>query len=169
MNLALAKRGWYKALRFKSALVMSEDALLQPQRKNGSGKVIVATGVCPQEGCYYHPKVSNHPWIDRIFVALHPVDKEKCLVIIQDKVNASDFPSACAKLQMAADLLSEAHSFKQVLLIANVIGASEGTSAQSKFTWPYILVRGDEEVRKYYSVNFADIVLYARRRHLLSE
>lgn len=163
-------RAWYKSLKFTGALVVNKAALLKQQNKNGSrNREVVATGFRPQLGCYYHPEIGNHPWIDRLFVALHPGDNEECLVVIQDKVISSDFSSACEKLQSAANLLSAAHGIGHVLLIVNVIGATGGTTAQGKLTWPHVLVRGEAEVRRYYSVNFADIVLYARRRHLLSK
>ena len=100
-------------------------------------------------------------------MAWNPDHSEECLVIIQDKVNSSDFASACEKLQQAADVLTAAHNIANVLLIVNVIGASESTRAQYQLSWPHILVREDE-VPVYYTVNFADIVLYARKRHQLS-
>ena len=80
-------------------------------------------------------------------------------MLAQDKVNSPQFPEACRKLQLVADVLSAAHNISRVLLIVNVIGATEATRAQNHLTWPYILVRGESEVRRYYSVNFADIVL----------
>lgn len=161
-------RLWYCNLRFASALDVNEAALLKQQNLEGSTrKEIVATGVRPERGCYYHPSICIHPWIDRLFMAWNPDHSEECLVIIQDKVNSSDFASACEKLQQAADVLTAAHNIANVLLIVNVIGASESTRAQYQLTWPHILVREDE-VPVYYTVNFADIVLYARKRHQLS-
>jgi len=168
----LGDRGWYKDLKFPGKLSESTDALLKVQKIEGSDnckKQVVATKTRPKAGRYYHPAIGNHPWIDRLFVAVHPTNDQACLVIIQDKVNGTDFPEACRMLQKAADLLSEAHDIQRVLLIVNVIGATEATTAQDKLKWPHILVRGEAEVQYYYSVNFADIVLYARRRHLLSD
>ena len=100
-------------------------------------------------------------------MAWHPGDRKQCLVLIQDKVNSADFPSACEKLQLAADLLSATYEISRVLLIVNVIGAGKRATAQCKLKWPHILVR-EAEVSCFYSVNFADIVLFARRRHLAS-
>lgn len=89
-------------------------------------------------------------------------------MLIQDKVNSADYSKACEKLELAANALAEAHGFDHVLLIVNVIGASDQTIAQKKLTWPHILVRGKDGVKNYYSESFADIVYYARRRHQLS-
>ena len=155
---------WYRQLRFPVDLQLSEHALLQ--RK---GEEIVPTDVVPEFGHYYHPKISNHPYIDRAFVARNREDRELCLVLAQDKVNASDFPDACRKLNEAARLLTtNSATLNHVLLILNVIGASEGTRAQSKLEWPFVLIRGQQEVRNFYTTHFADMVWFARQRHLLS-
>ena len=162
---------WYYDLEFSEKMSLSEDALLkQTQVREGTKtrSITVATGIVPQLQYYYHPKISNHPWIDRAYVAIHPT-KTLCLVLVQDKVNASDFANACDKLNKAADSLTElSKDLTRALLIVNVIGASEGTHAQSSLNWPHILIRGQEEVRQFYSVNFADMVWFARERHVLA-
>jgi len=95
-----------------------------------------------------------------------------CLVLAQDKINASDFSDACRKLNKAARLLTtNSATLNHVLLIVNVIGASEGTLTQrtrSELEWPFVLIRGQEEVKKFYTQHFADMVWFARERHLLS-
>ena len=156
---------WYGRLRFPNDMVLSNDALLQQKDKE-----INTTDIVPAAGHYYHPEIPNHPCIDRAFVAWNPDDnKDVCFVLAQDKVNASDFSDACRKLNKAAHLLTEKSStLKNVLLIVNVIGASEGTRAQSELEWPFVLIRGYEEVRKFYTQHFGDMVWFARERHLLS-
>ena len=97
----------------------------------------------------------------------HQHDQTQCMVIYQDKVNASDFGTACKSLEKAADLLSKSTGIDEVLLVVNVIGASEKTKSQKAMKWPYILVR-NHEIRDYYSRNFASMVKFARQRHLLT-
>ena len=87
----------------------------------------------------------------------------------QDKVNASDFPDACRKLNKAADeLMQVSQDFGSALLVVNVIGACEDTRSQSELKWPHILIRGRREVELFYTKHFADMVWFARQRHLLS-
>ena len=154
---------WYKKLRFQSEMEVSDVSLLKQE-----GKTVTTTGEAPLFGTYYHPGVCNHPWVDRVYVAKHP-EGDLCLVLAQDKVNASDFSDACVKLNKAAKILTAtSKQLDKALLIVNVIGASEGTRAQSNLDWPYILIRGEKEVTRYYTVNFADMVWFARTRHLAS-
>ena len=156
---------WYRQLYFPDDMCLSQDALLQLNDKE-----VIATDIVPEAGQYYHPKITNHPCIDRAFVAWNRDDKKKvCLVLAQDKVNASDFPDACRKLNKAARLLTtNSATLNHVLLIVNVIGASKLTRAQSELDWPFVLIRGQEEVEKFYTPHFADMVWFARERHLLS-
>jgi len=156
---------WYRQLCFPDDMCLSQDALLQLK-----GKEVIATDIVPEVGQYSHPERSNHPCIDRAFVAWNRDDKkEVCLVLAQDKINASEFSDACCKLNKAARLLTtNSATLKHVLLIVNVIGASEGTRAQSELEWPFVLIRGQEEVKKFYTQHFADMVWFARERHLLS-
>jgi hypothetical protein len=102
--------------------------------------------------------------IDRAFIAVHPASGKRCLVLIQDTINAAGFGGAVAALNKAANLLKE--EGMRVLCIANVIGASSKTRSQSNFTFPYILVR-DSEIDKFYSVNFAPAIRFLRKRHVL--
>lgn len=156
---------WYRQLRFPEDMCLSKVALLQLKDKE-----VIATDIVPEVGQYYHPEISNHPCIDRAFVAQNRHDKKQlCLVLAQDKVNKSDFPDACRKLNRAAQVLTaNSDALKDVLLIVNVIGASEGTHAQSQLEWPFVLIRGEQEVRKFYTPHFADMVWFARQRHILS-
>ena len=158
---------WFRSLRFPEAMEESRDALLETRSVlcgSRSRKEVVATAVVPTFGMYYHPAVSNHPWLDRLVVGQHSKDSF-CLVIYQDKVNAADFPDACKKLNKAANVLSGPH---QVLLVVNVIGATTNTTAQASLERPYILIREGDEVSSFYSRNFAEMVRYSRERHLLS-
>jgi hypothetical protein len=155
---------WYKELIFhhdmsenKAALLKQTNVLVEGKQKN----LIFSTGEIPEFGCYYHPSICNHPWVDRVYVAKQP-DDTLCLVLVQDKVNAVDFSDTCDKLDKAADCLTTFPNLKHALLIVNVIGASELTCAQSKLRWPHILIRGKNEVCAFYSVNFADMVWFAR-------
>ena len=126
-------------------------------------------GISPNSVITNHPQISNHPWIDRAYVAQHPRESSLCLVLAQDKVNASDFPGACRKLNKAADeLMQVSKDFESALLVINVIGADEDTRSQSELNWPHILIRGRREVEKFYTAHFADLVWFARQRHLLS-
>lgn len=165
--------GWYYGLKFYNSMSLSEEALLKQQRADDCGRPsveIVGTGVVPTPEHYYHPKISNHPWVDIAYVAVHDVSQTKCLVIVQDKVNDSDFSSACDKLNKAAGVLTNLSSdLKHALLIVNVIGAGQSTRAQANLKWPYILIRGKEEVHAFYSANFADMVWFARERHLMAQ
>jgi hypothetical protein len=51
-----------------------------------------------------------------------------------------------------------------VLVVAQVIGASESTRAQHECTHPYLLVR-DIEVNVFYTPTFAPAVHFLRSRH----
>ena len=156
---------WYKQLLFSTQeMSLDEEPLLRQE-----GKAVVATGHIPRGGYYYHPQISNHPWIDRAYVAQHPRESKCCLVLAQDKVNASDFPDACRKLNKAADeLMKVSQDFESALLVVNVIGAGEDTRSQSELKWPHILIRDRREVELFYTKHFADMVWFARHRHLLS-
>ena len=100
----------------------------------------------------------NHPLIDRAFVAVHP-NGGNCLVLAQDKGNATTFSKAVADRNEAAVLLCEKSCIQDVLVAVNVIGASEKTKAQEKLKFPYILVHSIE-VDDYYSINFAPMARY---------
>ena len=86
-----ANRKWFKELKFPSSLVVDKSAMVEQQNVAGSTKkMTVATKVRPKTGCHCHPKVENHPWIDRLCAACHFGNKEECIVLIQDKVNSAD-------------------------------------------------------------------------------
>ena len=164
---------WYQKLIFSPDLEKKGESLLEQiqetvgmERKNKT----LATGVVPDSRVYYHPEASDHPWFDRAYSGIDPDDSTQCLVLVQDKVNRDDFGKACKHLNLAAETLKAASrdQIKHILLIVNVIGATESTRAQKELKWPYILIRGEEEVRQFYSVNFADQAWYAHQRHLIS-
>ena len=160
---------WYRKLVFNDITEESSEDLLKLQNVAGTKQVeVVPTGIMPEWGKYYHPGTANHPWLDRLVVGAHSDDGSKCMIIYQDKVNQNDFASACKNLDKAADLLSSATKLNDVLLVVNVIGASELTRAQASLKWPYILVR-EIEISHFYSCNFASMVGFARKRHLLSQ
>lgn len=160
---------WYRELGFPDSLEVSTSDLLEIQRQEKGGKIpypVVVTDTKPTIGIYYHPATEGHPFIDRAYVAVHP-SGEKCLVLAQDKVN-NDFGAACKGLNQAAGLLSEKWEFTKILLVVNVIGTnSQQTRAQRNLEWPYIMIRSEEEVIDFYSVNFADLVMFARDEHIL--
>ena len=157
---------WYENLSFPESIEESNEDLLKIQKVGGNIEV-VPTGITPELGKYYHPGSANHPWLDRLVVAQHKDSGEKCMIIYQDKVNQNDFAPACKNLANAARLLSSTTELKEVLLVVNVIGASNLTYAQAALKWPYILVR-ESEISQFYSRNFASMVLLARKRHFLS-
>ena len=74
---------------------------------------------------------------------------------------------ACENLNKAADLLSPATGISDVLLVVNVVGATNLTQRQKSLTRPYILVR-ESEIRNFYSCNTASMVERERKRHELS-
>lgn len=172
---------WFYGLRFSPDLSEDRQALLKEEqtieatddgpKTNWKTKPVDPIPV-PEK--YYHPRLSNHPWVDRAYVAIHPSKRQQCLVLVQDKVNKTDYGTACMKLNAAANMLVEHYKdanagIDQCLLIVHDIGASTSTYAhKTHLEWPYLLVREKEEVTKFYSVNFVEIVWYARERHLLS-
>ena len=147
-----------------------KDSLLKQERDDAGPKVIQKivhnSGVAVRYGDYFHPLASNHPCA---FVAKQKDSGERCLVLAQDKINADGFPDAVKHLNLAASLLSKASGINDVLCIANVIGATEKTRAQQEFKTPYILIRGEKEVKNFFSVNFAVPIVFARKRHLLAD
>jgi hypothetical protein len=162
---------WYRALLFPKEMEDSSASLIKTVRMGKTTEKKAhckseCTGVC-MPGYYFHPELSNHPLIDRAFVAVHP-GGGKCLVVAQDKVNAASYSKAINDLNEAAKLLSENTSIRNVLIVVNVIGASEETTSQNRLKFPYILIRGSE-VDDFYSVNFSPMVKYARRRALLTK
>lgn len=162
---------WYQELLFPQdpLEVRTADLLEIQKQESEEGKVtypVVVTDTEPNVGTYYHPATAGHPCIDRAYVAVHP-SGERCLVLSQDKVN-KDFSTACKALNKAARLLSQKWNFTKILLVVNVIGTnSDGTHAKKKLEWPYIMIRSKEEVIDFYSVNFADLVMFAYDEHLL--
>lgn len=159
---------WYRNLVFQDITEESNEDLLKMQNVPGTKLMeVVQTGIKPEWGKYYHPRSANHPWLDRLVVGAHKDDGLQCMVIYQDKVNQNDFASACKNLDKAADLLSSAFGLDEALLVVNVIGASDLTRAQASLKWPCILVR-EMEISDFYSCNFASMVQFARKRHLLS-
>ena len=162
---------WYQKLQFpQGPLEVSTADLLKIQKQESEEGMatypVVVTDTEPKVGTYYRPATAGHPWIDRAYVAVH-TSGERCLVLSQDKVN-KDFSTACKALNKAARLLKQKWNFTNILLVVNVIGTnSNGTHAQKQLEWPYIMIRSKEEVIDFYSVNFADLVMFAYDEHLL--
>jgi hypothetical protein len=161
---------WYRALRFPQEMEESQESLIvtvkvqkTPEKKTHCKSSCTEVNMA---GYYFHPKVGNHPLIDRAFIAVHP-NGGVCLVLAQDKVNATTFSKAITDLNEAAALLSAKSGIHDVLVIVNVIGASDNTKSQHRLEFPYILAR-NTEVDDFYSINFAPMVRYARDRALLS-
>jgi hypothetical protein len=91
-----------------------------------------------------------------------------CLVLAQDKVIAAGFIQAVKEdLNEAADLLTAKSGIEDVLLIVNVIGASDLPRSQSSLRFPQILVC-NAEVDDFYSVNFSPMIHFPRLRASLS-
>jgi hypothetical protein len=162
---------WYRALVFPKEMNESQDSLIvTAQVKATAKKKTHCKSLCTEvnmTGCYFHPSAANHPLIDRAFVAVHP-NGGNCLVLAQDKVNATTFPKAVTDLNEAAALLAAKTGIHDVLVVVNEIGASDKTKSQDQLNVPYILVRSIE-VDDFYSINFAPMVRYARERALLSK
>ena len=157
---------WYRKLVFDADTEESNEDLLKMQ-KVAEKLEVVRTNIMPEWGKYYHPGSVNHPWLDRLVVGTHEDGESKCMVIYQDKVNRTDFASACENLSKAADLLSAATGIGDVLLVVNIVGATKETGKQESLKWPHILVR-DSEITNFYSCNVASMVEFARKRHELS-
>lgn len=151
---------WYSELRFPRSMQTSDKGILQT--KGQQQKEVVWSGLRPKIGVYYHPGLANHPWIDRFFVAQAKDESQKCLVLYQDKINAAGFPNAVKDLNLAARILKQNLNMP-VLCIANVIGASSQTRSQSRFEYPYVLVR-DEELDGFYTTNFSHAMRFLRTR-----
>lgn len=154
---------WYKQLKFPAQMEKSDESLLSLKNHQ---PILSEVGEAPSTQKYYASKIVNHPLIDRAFVAHHE-NGEKCFVLIQDKLN-KDVPKAVKDLNLAAGLIKGKHAEKfQILCIVNVIGATSNSTSQSKLQYPYVTVR-ESEVDAFYSVNFAPVARFARRRHELS-
>jgi hypothetical protein len=100
---------WYRALVFPNEMIESQDSLIVTVQEGATAEKkahckFSCTGV-DMTGYYFHLKVANHPSIDRAFVAVHP-NGGKCLVLAQDKVNATTYSKAITDLNEAAALLS---------------------------------------------------------------
>ena len=127
---------WYKELEFSQDMSENQNALLEQKQVSTRGTtktIILASKEVPEFGSYYHPKIGNQPWIDRVYVAKHPHDSDPyCLVLAQDKVSDSSFSDACQKLEDAANCLTgkAGHPKKALLIVSDL------TRAQSKLTWP---------------------------------
>jgi hypothetical protein len=157
---------WYRDLVFPKEMKDSQESLIVTVQVDKHCESRCKEDV-DMTGYYFHPEAANHPLIDRAFVAVHPRGGN-CLVLAQDKVNATTFAKAITDLNEAAALLSAKHNIIDVLVVVNVIGASDKTRFQDHLNFPYILVRSIE-VDGFYSINFAPMVRYARERAHLSK
>ena len=161
---------WYYRLRFSGMqLTIETGDLLKTVTREEDGKNsrhVVATALKPSQSSYCCPVLSGHPCIDRAFVAVHVDREEKCLVLTHEKVD-TDFNTACKALNCAAKLLSEKWGFGNVLSIVNVFGASGEARAQSSLMFPHVLVRNKDKLRDFCSVNFVDLIWYAREEQML--
>lgn len=153
----------YRDLLFQDLELDDSDLF----KKQGKQQEIVWTGLEPTIGKYFHPATANHPYVDRFFVASDGKEgSTQCLVLYQDMVNSASFSEAVTKLIFAVKSLKPFLEEKKmrVLCIANVIGAGNTfTSAQSKFTVPFVLVR-NKEIEAFYSVHFAPAIRHMRRK-----
>ena len=127
----------------------------------------IRDGWQPASNRYMLPSVANHPFIDRACVAFDPSGKNRCLVIYQDKINAAGFPKAVSDLNAAATCLKKYLKY-DVLCVANVLQATDETTAQRLFTHPYVLVRGSE-LRQYYGPTFATPIEFLVNRYNFQE
>lgn len=158
MDLDLA---YYTELQLPPFKTISDESLFQVE---GKDKEVVWAGLKPNKTAYYHPSASNHPWVDRFFFV--GGGSNWCLILYQDKINATSFGDAVAKLNLAAEMAIN-HLDCKVLCIANVIGASTRTTAQNNFKFPHVLVR-DSEIDKFYTSHFAPAIRVLRERFLAS-
>ena len=152
---------WYKQLRLPKMAKLSGEGILKV-----IGKKVQWSGLQPEYGVYYHPGLSNHPWIDRFFLAeTEGPDRtmEFCLVLYQDKINSAGFSDSVKHLNFATTLLKEKLQLP-ILCIANVIGASDKAKKQEDFEHPYILVR-DNQLHQFYTPNFAPAMRFLRTRY----
>eukprot|EP00978_Attheya_sp_CCMP212_P006119 scaffold13790_cov54-Attheya_sp.AAC.1 len=132
-----------------SLIVTVQDGATTEKKKHCKSS---CTEVEDMTGYYFHSKAANHPLIDCAFVAVHP-NGGKCLVVAQDKVNATTFTKAITDLNEAATLISENAGIHDVLVIVNVIGASDKKKSQVHLNCPYILLVRSNEVDDFYSIS----------------
>ena len=155
-------REWFEGLKFVFNS-RNTDSLFASTKVNGKATV-VSKHVVLTRNEYYFPTDPIHPWIDRACVATGD-DNEECLVLYQDKIN-KDLSAAVKALNRAAKLLMEANPSLTVLCVAQVLGASDDTTAQNKFEFSYLLIRTGD-VSSFYSPTFAPALQYVRDRHVL--
>ena len=137
-------------------------------KTEGKSKIYKLTqaGFSPSKEKCYSPGKTNHPYVDRAFVAKN-TDGGECFVLLQDKVN-NDVPKAVHGLNKAGELLKEQHPEMEVLCILNVIGAGPNTTSQQNLNFTYVLV-GENELDAFYSAHFAPVARFIRKRHLMGE
>lgn len=153
---------WFQSLKYPVVLRKSEESLF---RLHNRAVILTEHGNLPSLEKYYAPRVVNHPLVDRAFIARHISSGDKCFVLILDRLN-KDIPKAVKDLNSAASLIKAKHPSIEVLCIVNVIDATSRSTAQTSLDYPHVLVREDE-VDAFYSVNFAQVARFARRRHEL--
>ena len=154
---------WYRQVFHHSDLKENKQDLLKIVGV-GENKTVDFAGIQPEWGQYYHPGSSTHPCFDRLVIG-HHTNGSQCMIIYQDKIN-NDVPKACNDLSNAATLLIKETGIEKVLLVLNVVGASDKTRKQEELKFPYILVC-DSEIRSFYSLNFASMVEFVTKRHNL--
>lgn len=156
---------WFRGLQYPSGLSVCADSLFETV---GRTKIIqlAQAGLSPSKNCYYSPSKSNHPFVDRAYVAKH-MDGGECFVLIQDKVN-DDVPTAVEGLNKAGALLKTEHPTAEILCILNVIGAGDRTTSQHALNFSYVLV-GESDLPNFYTAHFAPVARFIRQRHVIGQ
>ena len=152
---------WFSKLKFPKAVASQpcdERSLFECDGKERQTK---RTPHTPEFGKYLLPAASNHPWIDRACLAVHE-NGTHCLILYQDKIN-NNLPLAVKSLNAAATMLHSKMNIP-VLCVALVIGASNDTTCQKDFQFPYVLIRA-EEVSKFFTPTFTSAIEFVRQRH----
>ncbi|CAJ1370356.1 unnamed protein product [Effrenium voratum] len=149
---------WFHQLRFPLATAQQvcRESLFEVRNKQ-----TVRTRLRLQEGVYYFPGAANHPRIDRAVIAYHLETNTQCLVIYQDKLN-QNLPKAVRSLNEAAD--SFCNHIQVILCVAIAAQATDATNCQSKFRYPYLLVR-EGDISNFFSPTFAAAITFIQDRH----
>lgn len=159
---------WFKELSYPDGLTASPDSLFQTIGGKKKSTKLSQAGISPSIGKYYSPGKTNHPFVDRAFIAnSRSAEGELCFVLIQDKVN-NDVPKAVGGLNKAGKLLQDKHPEAEILCILNVIGAGPNTTSQNDLDYSFVLV-GEKDLDTFYGAHFAAVARFIRKRHELGE
>jgi 2-C-methyl-D-erythritol 4-phosphate cytidylyltransferase len=93
---------------------------------------------------------------------------ETCLILYQDKISKTGFPTAVRNLNDAARLFTETGKYTHILCVACVVDTLDGSSKQHAFEFPYMLVN-ESSAATFFTPTFEQAVSFLRARHRLAE